>query len=271
MFRIFFENSTLPYSIHRIQRDEHGEPCDYVYLFVNDAYRKLLKLENLDVLNKRFYELFPKGWDGEEQWKEAFHRAINKDQPTSMIMHHFSIGKWIQIEIFPLMNDIYGCIHHDVTKEYNQDKEIQGFFQVNVDMLCVADTGGKFLKVNKAFEEILGYSKEELEGKSFINLIHDDDLEESFFTLQALKNQQSISQYVNRVRRKDGEYRYIEWHSKPNGKYIYSSARDITEKRLLHIQLRKNNEILLKLTEELKEKNLVLEDMAIKDELTGGL
>lgn len=118
-----------------------------------------------------------------------------------------------------------------------QDKEIEGFFNVNVDMMCVADVNGNFLKLNKAFEDILGYKVEELEGKSFTSFIHNEDIPSVERIMRRLKDQNSVSSYIVRVRRKDGVYRYIEWHSQPNGNYIYASGRDITEARKTEIQL----------------------------------
>lgn len=269
MFQKFFMNSPIPYSIHRVYLDKNGHPVDYEFLAVNQAYKDLLKLQDLEIEHKRFYDLFPSGWEGEEQWKETFHEAILKKIPTAFIMHHQKIEKWIRVVVFPMFGDIFACIHYDVTKEYMQDQAMEAFLKVNIDMFSVSSIDGYFLKVNKAFEQILGYTEEELKGKSFFHFIHEDDIPMSKKIMESLKNQEFVSSYVNRVRNKDGTYRYIEWHSQPIGNYIYSSARDITEKRKFHMHLSENNQELLKLTDELKSKNNILQMMADRDELTG--
>ena len=150
-----------------------------------------------------------------------------------------------------------------------QDKEIEGFLKVNLDMLCIADTDGNFLRVNKKFEHVLGYKIDELEGKSFLSLVHEDDIPSTLDAIKDLKEQKTILGFINRFRCKDGKYRYFEWYAQANGKYIYASARDITEKRKIEMQLRKMNEDLIKLTRKLKKKNEVLETFAGIDELTG--
>lgn len=157
----------------------------------------------------------------------------------------------------------------DITKEYIQEREIEGFLNVNLDILCVADTNGNFHKVNKKFEDILGYGVEEMVNKSYLSLVHEEDIPETLNIVQDLINQKSIIGFTNRVRCKDGSYKYIEWHTEPNGKYTYSSARDVTEKRELEIKLSQANHELLQITEEMKIKNELLGVLAVTDELTG--
>ncbi len=43
-------------------------------------------------------------------------------------------------------------------------------------LLCVADYDGHFVRVNKHFTDVLGYSIEELEGKYFLDLVHPEDV-----------------------------------------------------------------------------------------------
>lgn len=269
LFKAFFEWSPTAYSCQKVIFDDKGLPIDYEFSAYNQAYEDMMMLNNIDFLNKRYYDVFPTGWEGETDWMSTVEDAVINQKSIHFDMHRYSIQKWIRIVVFPLLQDTFGCIYYDVTKEYLQDSEIEGFLKVNIDMLCVADTDGNFLKVNKAFEKVLGYKIEDLEGKNFESLIHIEDVPATLEVMKTLKNQESITSFVNRVRSKEGLYRYLEWHSQPNGKYIYASARDITQTRKQEIKLFKNNESLMKLTKVLEEKNKVLHTLAITDELTG--
>lgn len=122
----------------------------------------------------------------------------------------------------------------DITKQYLQEKEIDSFLNVNLDMLCVADLDANFHKVNQMFEEVLGYSSEELVGQSYLSFIHEDDIESTLEATKDLANDKKVSGFVNRYRCKDGSYKYIEWQAQHGvGNFTYSSARDITEKKRL--------------------------------------
>jgi len=121
----------------------------------------------------------------------------------------------------------------DITKEYEQEKQIEGFLELNLDMLCVIDIDGNFHKVNKKFEETFGHKSEELERKKFLSFIHDDDIQLTLESITEFNKNKPVIGFTNRFRCKDGSYKYIEWHTQPRiGKFIYSSARDVTEQVL---------------------------------------
>lgn len=50
---------------------------------------------------------------------------------------------------------------------------------------------GILLKVNKKFEHVLVYKFDELEGKSFLSLIHEDDIPSTVNAIKKLEEQKS--------------------------------------------------------------------------------
>ena len=117
-------------------------------------------------------------------------------------------------------------------------EELDSIFDLSLDLLCIISADGGFRRLNPAWESILGYSLDELEGKRFIDLVHPEDAAESrsVFDLSARKD---IIDFVNRYRRKDGCYRWFEWRFTPYpGSLIYASARDITERKQAEKKLR---------------------------------
>lgn len=113
----------------------------------------------------------------------------------------------------------------------NKKEELERFFSVNLDLLCIADTEGHFTKVNKEWERALGYKKECLEGKKFLDFIHPDDLNSTLDVMLKLEGQEQVLNFINRYQCADGKYKYIEWRSHPYGNQIYAAARDITERK----------------------------------------
>ncbi len=123
----------------------------------------------------------------------------------------------------------------DVTSLRSAEKELQRrtaeldqFFEIALDLLCIADTSGRFRRVNREWECTLGYSRGELEGTQFLDLVHPDDVEATLAAIQQLAEQRQVLGFVNRYRCKDGSYRFIEWRSAPAGELIFAAARDIT-------------------------------------------
>jgi PAS domain S-box-containing protein len=111
-----------------------------------------------------------------------------------------------------------------------KNEEINTFFDCALDLLCIADTEGYFLRLNKEWENVLDYPLDELIGRKFIDFVHPDDVDATINAARQLADQINVFNFTNRIRCKVGAYKWIEWKSYPKGNYIYASARDITER-----------------------------------------
>ncbi len=107
-------------------------------------------------------------------------------------------------------------------------EELDQYFTTSIDLFCIADTRGYFLRLNPEWEKTLGYTLAELEGKQILDFVHPDDLPATRAAMADLSSQKEVPGFTNRFRHKDGTYRWIEWRSHPGGELIFSAARDIT-------------------------------------------
>jgi diguanylate cyclase (GGDEF)-like protein/PAS domain S-box-containing protein len=110
---------------------------------------------------------------------------------------------------------------------------LERFFDYAIDMLCVADASGHFLKVNRAFERVMGYSREELLARPFVEFVHPDDRAETVAETSRLSTGMLCLRYENRYRAKDGSCKFISWtcYPDPETGLMYAVARDVTEER----------------------------------------
>ncbi|MFB6372869.1 MAG: FAD-dependent oxidoreductase, partial [Bradymonadaceae bacterium] len=111
------------------------------------------------------------------------------------------------------------------------EQEAKRLFEVALDLLCVADPDGYFLQVNPAFEDVLGYTEDELLSRPIINFVHPDDRERTVAALEQLGRQEDVTGFSNRYICKDGSIVWLEWQARAysDGERIYASARNITD------------------------------------------
>ena len=130
--------------------------------------------------------------------------------------------------------------HRKKTRGWLQkkDDELDQFFNVASDLLCIANTEGSFVRLSHSFEGVLGYTTEELRAKPFLEFVHPEDREATKEALAKLCLQKNLLDYTNRYRCKDGTYRWLEWRAVPSGKFIYAAARDITYRKVIEESLR---------------------------------
>ena len=120
---------------------------------------------------------------------------------------------------------------------HDKSEELERYFSLSLDLLCIATTSGVFVRLNPEWADVLGYGQTELEGRNFLELVHPDDREATLEALSRLDRQETVRNFVNRYRRADGCYRWIEWRSRPYGALVYAAARDITERKLAEEEL----------------------------------
>ncbi|BFN38254.1 PAS domain S-box protein [Fidelibacter multiformis] len=164
----------------------------------------------------------------------------------------------------------------EVEKELIRAKnELDRYFTLSLDLLCIANTDGQFIRLNPEWEKVLGYPLHELEGRSFLELIHPDDLDSTRKAISTLSDQEDVWNFENRYRCKDGSYRWIEWRSRPSGETIYAVARDVTKRKKAEEKIQtllREKELLLKETHHRIKNNmgtvkslLTLQSRSIKD------
>ena len=84
-------------------------------------------------------------------------------------------------------------------------------FLNSIDMICVTDTEGRFIKVNPEWKKTLGYSSPELKGVLITELIHPDDIAATWSAINQLIINKKPRIIINRFRHKNGKYCLIEW------------------------------------------------------------
>lgn len=118
---------------------------------------------------------------------------------------------------------------HDISERKYNELQLSNFFDVSLDLLCIAHIDGYFAKLNRQWEYVLGYELAELEGRPFMELVHPDDRESTSKVVAGMKEGAYALNFINRYRCKDGSYRSIEWRSCMEGQWVYAAARDVTD------------------------------------------
>lgn len=107
------------------------------------------------------------------------------------------------------------------------------FFDLSLDMLCIAHFSGHFLKLSAAWERTLGFTRGELQSKRMFEFVHPEDRERTLEQNRIVRSGGRALGFENRYVCKDGSYRWFRWNAiaDMDHQLIYSLARDITESK----------------------------------------
>jgi PAS domain S-box-containing protein len=105
------------------------------------------------------------------------------------------------------------------------------FFTSSIDLLCFLNFSGYFKRLNPAWERTLGFTRQELMSKPFIEFVHPDDRERTLKQNAEVRSGGKALSFENRYLCKDGSYKWLRWNAAPGSaeRVIYSVARDITD------------------------------------------
>ncbi|MEI9921056.1 MAG: PAS domain S-box protein [Bacteroidota bacterium] len=111
--------------------------------------------------------------------------------------------------------------------------DLQKIMDASLDIICSIDEAGKFVKVSKACESILGFKPEDMLGQKYIDLVVKDDIESTSKVAEQVMNGIPATSFENRCLHKNGSVVPILWSATwdANDRLMYCIAKDNTERK----------------------------------------
>ncbi len=105
----------------------------------------------------------------------------------------------------------------------------------STEMMCLVELNGYFKQVNDVFFKVLGFTREEILARSFLDLVHPDDREMTQACFLSLVKGNANIRFENRYQSKNGDYKWLEWNAVEleDEDLHYFVARDITERKMM--------------------------------------
>jgi len=124
---------------------------------------------------------------------------------------------------------IYPALHGEA--------QIARLFEMTSDLLAAISLDGQFTLLNPAWEQVLGWSIEELKAQPMQELVHPDDIEQTLaLTLAGNHRPAQFVNFTNRYRHRDGSWRWLLWSARCDGEAWYAAAKDVTDRMWLERQ-----------------------------------
>ncbi|MFO0926897.1 MAG: ATP-binding protein [Gemmataceae bacterium] len=121
----------------------------------------------------------------------------------------------------------------DLTEHKRVAEEYDRFFALSLDLLCIAGFDGYFKRVNRSWQQALGYTEAEMVARPFLDFVHPDDRARTITEAAQINTGADTVAFENRYLCKDGSVRWLSWKATPavERQLIYAVARDVTEQK----------------------------------------
>ncbi|WP_162417191.1 PAS domain S-box protein [Cyclobacterium roseum] len=130
----------------------------------------------------------------------------------------------------PVLGRLEKFIGSEINRKRMED-DLKHLYQAIPDILCMADFNGRFLKMNPAGCDLLGYNEDEILFHSFDEFVHPEDKDISTNEVKQLEEGATTFKFENRYLTKAGQIIWLSWscNSAVHEGVIFASAKNITE------------------------------------------
>ena len=131
-----------------------------------------------------------------------------------------------------------GPISHQLAPEIRRrrsEEELNNFFELSADLLCILGSDGLLKRVNPAFSGNLGFSEEDFLSRHFLEFVYQPDRLETEREFDHLLTGMATNHFENRYITKSGVVKWISWSASYSKEMnvIMAVGKDITEKKKL--------------------------------------
>ncbi len=233
-FRTLVNEMQQGVAIHEIILNSEGTPCDYRFIDMNPSFEKLTGLNRHKVIGKRVLEILP-GTEG--HWIERYGKVALTGEPVTFESYAGELGRYYSVVAFRNSLNQFAVVIDDITEKIKYEEKLktsEKVFNHVLDMICISGYDGYFKELNPSWERELGWSKEELLSKPWIEFVHEDDREATLNVKSQIVGGEEIYQFENRYICKDGSVKWLSWNSYPymEETIMFGVARDVTLRRL---------------------------------------
>ncbi|WP_461516900.1 EAL domain-containing protein [Porticoccus sp.] len=233
--------------VNKSQDSIYITDTDHVVIYINDAFTCHYGYKSFELIGRKIHKIWPDTvsearaeliydtLDHGETWEEeAVRKHKNGEEYISLV------------RIFPICDEDgniekFVGVHSDITATRkleqinNRLQQVSDkFFEQSSSLHLIATLDGIVVRINKAWESVLGYSPKDVIDKKFTDYIHPDDLDATYQEMSRLERGLATLRFENRYYHSDGSCRSIRWSAdaSPSDGLIFAVGADVTEELL---------------------------------------
>lgn len=218
------------------------------FTYINSEATRLLFRNREDLLGKNVWSEFPEAVN--LPFYTQYHRAVSEQIPVQFDAFFPPLNTWFDVRAYPSTNGL-SVYFLDVTvakkAASKKQQHYKSLFEKNPDAVFSFDLKGKYLSVNKAMEQLLGYTEKEFLQLSFLPLVEKAELSRTKHHYEKAATGYT-QHYETKALHKDGRIIHVSVTNIPiivddEVVGVYGIAKDITNHKATEQQLIKSEKL----------------------------
>jgi PAS domain S-box-containing protein len=174
-FEQIFDTVTTAMAVCELITDKQGNPIDYRFLKINDAFEKQSGMLTETSISQTIKEIFP---DVEQSWIDKYGSVVINNKPVSFVDFNHNTNKFYNASAFKLSGNTFAMYFEDITTQKNTESQLQQK-QINTealinhsdDIILSIDRKFNIINFNNTFRDMIlrGTSPEPKMGDYILN------------------------------------------------------------------------------------------------------
>jgi PAS domain S-box-containing protein len=247
-YRSLFESIYEGFCTIEVLFDQNQKPVDYRFLQVNSKFEQQTGIEN--AVGRRIREIAPQH---EDYWFEIFSQVALTGEPVRFENYAAELHRWYEVYAFPIENPEWhhlGILFNEISDRKwaavilrESEQRFRSAFDYAAIGMSLVATDGRWLQVNQAQCEIVGYSESELQATTFQAITHPEDLVQDLeYTRQLLAREIRTFQMEKRYIHKLGHWVWVllsvsmVYDPQDQPLYFIAQVQDISDRKRLEAE-----------------------------------
>lgn len=267
-YHALFDNMLDGFAYHRIITNENGEPVDYVFLEVNQAFEDITGLKRSELIGRRVTEVLPEITNDERDWIATYGQVALSGGDLKFEDYSKDLDRWFSVAAYCPKKGYFVVVVEEITKRKVAELELIEAGRTISTLLanlpgmayrCVNERSWKMEYVSDGVLELTGYEAEELLANAAISyneLIVPEDRDYVWEEIQSALRQDRPFRLSYRIRSRDGDIKWV-WEQgcavrSDSGEVIALEGfiTDVTERKQAEEAVRSREEFYRELIDE---------------------
>jgi PAS domain S-box-containing protein len=246
-YRTLFDAVDAGFCVVEVLFDDGDQPVDYRFVEANPAFGRQTGLQ--DAVGRTARELIP---DLEPHWFEIYGRVALTGEPVRFENGSDAMGRWFDVYALRVgdpRDRRVAILFNDITERRRAEERLRELneqleqhvaartaernrvWEMSRDLFAIMGFDGYLKAINPAWETTLGRDRDTLLALSFREQVHPEDHAAVMAVMKQLLRGETVTQFEDRLRHKDGSWRWISWTLVPEGEVFYAVGRDVTAEK----------------------------------------
>ncbi len=237
-YRQLFTHMASGFALHMIITGKSGQPIDYVFVEVNQAFEALTGLKRKDILGRRVTEVIPGIGEDPTDWIGRYGRVANGCKSAKFEQYAAPLKRWYEVIAYCPRPGYFATVIDDVTERKHaqekviaSEKRLKNTLDNMIEGCQIITPDWRYLYVNDAAARQGRLPRRKYLGKTMPELYPGIERTDMFRALKKCLREQTTVVMENMFEYPDGKKSWFELSIQPVPEGLFVLSVDITERR----------------------------------------